>query len=246
MKRVVVNKNREDIHVDDKINRVRLIRYLRDTQDELGISDRDLSARVGHGPNWSASLYRQNSWRMATLQELVRAFGLTLHLEVNSKVPPIPAEGPTFSELYAANPNPARREEAARIDLMVLFGRLRKALDLSAAEVGRRMGVEGGKVTEWETGETPYFLVVTAQRYFRALGAELTFVLEDENGKRFAAPPTMTDTIVAASWEAERCAETVKVVRSDTLVKVWNSRNPRHVATFPVEVWDAWVAGRNI
>lgn len=178
-KRII--RNMDDIHPADYNNREALRRWLVAEKHRQCTNDRLVSERVGHQSSWSHGIVNGTSWRAASIQKMVRALGYRLTFNVD------PGEGvilpdadpiwqATFNT-YQNSENLDRREEADRIALSLLVGRLRAARGLTAREVGLRLNCEGKTVLAFEAGEKPGYLMVTAQRFFRALDAELKFVI---------------------------------------------------------------------
>lgn len=229
-----INRNTDDLHLGDKLVRLRLRDWMRAQQREQGINDRLLAARVGHNSSWSHGILSTTSWRMATVQKMVRAlrFGLTFNVDTAGvKLPP--PEGALLSDIYANNPDPDKREEAGRIDLCGLGRRYREALGLSPAQLGHRLGQEGKSVIAFETGDKPYYLLVTAQRYFRALGGMLVPVLTTIDGEPMALPE--------GEWVSE-LLDTVAVTETRDRVLVWNTAKPEAVVSFSAMAWTRWMA----
>jgi hypothetical protein len=239
----MINRNISDLHTDDYLNRLRMQDWLREEQKRQGISDKELSSRVGHHSSWSHGVMESNMWRVATLQKAVRALGYELKFNVKIDVKPGPIEktpynpkGLSNAEKYANSPNLSHREEADRVDLTDLGRRLREASNLTPAMLGHRLRCDGSTVTAWESGEKPFYLLVTAQRFFRALGGELKMVItkiEDNGTQRiFEAPegrwPSATEDVV-------------NIVQLPQHTMIWNSNAPETVVSFPAAAWKAWL-----
>lgn len=238
MKTAKIDRNLKDLHVNDYLNRLRLRDWLEQERDRQGYNNRELAALVGHQTGWAYGLINGGGqWRVASLQKIIRALGYTLwfNVEASNIVIP-PPDGPKLSEIYANHPDMDQREEAARRDLSDLGRRYREALGLQSATLGKRLNQEGESVRTFESGDKPYYLLVTAQRYFRALGGELKLMLEkkEESGQQriFEAPegrwPSTTDNIINVVEAADR-------------TMIWNSEKPELVVSFPADAWRAWV-----
>lgn len=227
-----IDRNLGDLHLDDRLNRLRLLDWMRDEQKRQGVHDKALSARVGHNSSWSLGVLRSDTWRAATLQKVVRALGYRLTFNVDIDIVPVPATTPSMMSVYENHPNPERREEAARIDLCTLGARLREARGMDLMDVGHIVNQTGNQVRTFESGDKPYYMLVTAQRYFRALGGELRMVLIGDDGVPFEAPvgrwPDVADT-------------TVRVAEGDGRVLLWNAGSPGIVVSFTETAWRMWL-----
>lgn len=233
-----IDRNLGDLHLNDRLNRLRLRDWMREEQKRQGVHDKALSERVGHNSSWSLGILRSDTWRAATLQKIVRALGYRLTFNVDIDIVPVPATSPSMMSVYANHANPERREEADRIDLCTLGARLREARGMDATEVGRIVNQTGSQVRSFESGDKPYYMLVTAQRYFRAIGGELKLVLAAQLGSDggydvpFEAPegrwPDTADT-------------TVRVAEGDGRVLMWNAHTPGNVVSFPETAFRMWL-----
>lgn len=240
---MTIDRNINDLHIEDQLNRLRIQDWMIEEQKRQGILDRELAERVGHHSSWSSGIMKTSGWRVATLQKMIRALGYELTFNVKIDVDPVPIapspmnpEAITYAEKYANSPSVSNREEALRVDLCVLGERLRIASRLTPAMLGHRLNQEGKSVTAFESGEKPYYLLVTAQRYFRALGGELKLVIikKEENGQQriFEAPD--------GRWPSD-VQNIVNVVEAKDRTMVWSSSNPDNVISFPAAAWKAWL-----
>jgi hypothetical protein len=241
MTRIVVNRNKDDLHVEDKLNRLRLRRFLQQRQANLSLSDRDLSHAAGHGKDWASNIWRRDSWRCATMQHIARLLGYELTFNVAIEADVAPPAGATNYEIYQNNPDLSKRDEATRIDLALLGARCREAIGITPYQLGRRLNMDGSKVVTWESGDTPYYMLVTAQRYFRALGGTLIFVLVAEDGTTVTPPATDADNLITAHWQPAVSLEQVNIVESDDRTLVWNSAQPSNVVSFTAQAWKLWL-----
>lgn len=221
-----INRNDNDLHPEDYLNRLRLRDWLKAEMQRQGVGTRELAARVGHNSSWAHGVMQTVKWRGYNIQKMVRALGYRLIFEVDIDVEPAPTFLPSFSAMYANHPDLTQLDEAVRLDLGVLAGRLREALKLTPAAVGRRLRCEGGTVRAFEGGDRPQWLLVTAQRHIRALGGTLRLlILDPGTGEVFEAPK---DT-----WPSTGTTD-VNVVQSGDRVLVWNAKTPETVASFGV------------
>ena len=243
MTKKTINRNMDDLHVDDQLNRLRLQDWMREEQERQGILDRELAARVGHHSSWAHGTISTSTWRAATLQKMIRALGYRLTFNVKIDVKPEPIEktpynpeGLSNAEKYANSPKIDNREEADRVDLCDLGRRLREASKLTPAMLGHRLRQESKSVTAFESGEKPYYLLVTAQRYFRALGGELKLVIvkQEDNGQQrvFEAPEGRWPSVMG---------DVVNVAELPDRTMIWNSNSPHIVVSFPAAAWKAWL-----
>lgn len=227
-----IDRNLGDLHLNDRLNRMRLLDWMREEQKRQGVHDKALSERVGHNSSWSLGVLRSDTWRAATLQKIVRALGYRLTFNVDIDIVPVPATTPSMSSVYENHANPERREEAARIDLCTLGARLREARGLDSNEVGRIVNQTGAQVRTFESGDKPFYMLVTAQRYFRAIGGELKLGLVGDDGVPFEAPvgrwPDTADT-------------TVRIAEGDGRVLLWNAGSPGNVVSFTETAWRMWL-----
>lgn len=230
-----INRNVDDLHPDDLLNRLRLRDWMEAERDRQGIGNRELAARMGRNTGWAYGIINGGGmWRAASMQRIVRALGYTLHFNVaasNIIIPP--RDTPSLTDIYAGNSDPERREEAARMDLGDLGRRYREARKLSSSALGRLLNQEGESVRAFESGDKPYYLCVTAQRYFRALGGELRFSIEAADGTFFLAPE--------GRWPSVDGSE-VNIVEMEDRTLVWNTKAPETVVSFPRSSWKEWVS----
>lgn len=239
MTRVIVNRNRDDIDVRDRINRIRLRRLLQHVQDMKGYSDEEVSTMAGYGEKWLSSLWARKSWRLASVQHVARTLGYRLGFHVDIELP-VGADL-TVDDIQSLYVEPADIDSAARIELSALGARVREALGVTPVELGKRLHMEGNKIVTWESGEKPYYLLVTAQRYFRALGGELQFHLVDNDGNKLhPEADEESETIINNTWKGT--GEEVRLNAFAGHVFLWNSITPSNVVSFPVHVWQRFVA----
>lgn len=229
---VKIDRNMTDLHPDDRLNRRRLQDWMREERDRQGLTDKTVSERVGHNSNWCHDVLKSDTWRVSTLQKMMRALGFRLMFNVDIDIVPVPSEAPSMMSVYENHPNPERREEALRIDLGSLAGRLREARGVEPAFLGRALGQNGSQVRTFEAGDKPGFLLLTAQRHFRALGGELKLLLVGEDGVPFEAPE--------GRWP-KGSEMTVRVAEGEGRVLLWNANVPGNVVSFPEAAWRMWL-----
>lgn len=233
-----IDRNTSDLHVNDKLIRLRMHDWLVAERDRQGLGNRELSQRVGHHTSWAHCFLKSTMWRTATLQKIVRGLGYTLTFEVDTfgqlVIPP--PNGPQLRDVYASHPDMEQREEAARVDLGDIGRRYRVGLGWTQGKLARLLNQETKTVEAFESGATPQFLLVTAQRFFRALGGELKLVLVPADGDPFEPPSEF--------WDATAMAE-VQVAEFDGRVLVWNANAPHVTTSFPVDAWRGWLRRQN-
>lgn len=231
-----INRNINDLHPEDQLNRLRLRDWMIEEQKRQGVSDKELSARVGHLSSWAHCVMKSSMWRAATLQKMVRALGYRLTFNVKVDGVAVPAAEITLADAYANNPNIDRYEEAVRRDLCDLGRRYREASKVTALDLGRRLNSEAKTVLAFESGDSPFYLLVTAQRFFRALGGELVPVMvkEEESGQQrvFPAPEGRWPSAISGL---------VNVIELPTQTMIWNTNAPEIVVAFPAAAWKAWL-----
>lgn len=189
--RVVVNNTWTDLHPDDHTTRTGLRDRLRAHTRQRGIAEKQLATAAGHRPGWAQSIWAQDSWRLSSIQTMCRVLGYHLDIRPGRELPAHvkPADETFWLGIAAVyNDTPADRDMVYRMRLADTAARLRAALGLSTDYLGGLLGQQAQKVAEWETGEKPDYLFITAQRHFRALGYPLSFTLLDANGELVPEP----------------------------------------------------------
>ena len=231
-----INRNVSDLHPEDQLIRFRFQDWLVAEQERQNIADKELAAKVGHHSSWAHGVMSSTSWRVATMQRMAYALGYQLAFNVKADNVVIPPAEIKLADAYAGNPKVERHEEAIRRDLCDLGRRYREAMNMTPAMLGHRLRAEGKTVTSFETGDKPYYLLVTAQRFFRALGGELRLVLvkQEPNGQQrvFEAPE--------GRWPSAT-QDVVNIVQLPQHTMIWNSNAPETVVSFPAAAWKAWL-----
>lgn len=188
--------NMADMDVADSAIRLGLGEAMERLRAEGGITRAALSIACGHRNNWFNGLYRTSNWRLGTLQKVFRILGYRLRWVVRGAVVPVPADEPdaAFQDLMMAM-GIDFLEEAERVELQDLLRRYREGAGVSRSEFSARVMTAPSNLKSWEEGEEPQFLVLTAQRFFRALGCELRFLLEDSGGVVREIPAVHVDSV---------------------------------------------------
>lgn len=188
--------NMADIDVADAAIRLGLGAAMERLRAESGMTGSALSIACGHRNNWFNGLYRTSNWRLGTLQKVFRILGYRLRWVVRGAVIPVPLDeaDAAYGDLVMSM-GIDFLEEAERIELQDALRRYREGAGVSRSEFAARVMTAPSNMKSWEEGEEPQFLVLTAQRFFRALGCELRFLLEDSSGVVREIPAVHIDTV---------------------------------------------------
>jgi len=237
----------EDIHIDDLIARVRMKSFFRSEQKRRLEYDRDVAARVGRGGNWVHSTWRNEYSLLGTMQLMAYAFDYELRFEpkmthdVWLKVDK--TQFWQISAVLAANPDVEKRNEAARMDLCVMAGQIRKAAGIEDLALAKRLNTDRSKLLDWEEGNRPNYTVTQVQRHFRMLGAPLTLSVSPlGDGPDFEFPACKEEGPLAAAWLMRNDVNMVEVGGD---MVIFNALRPAEVVRFPIAVWNEWVARAN-
>lgn len=243
MKATAINTNLDDLHPDDRAARVWISNNLLAARVRQGLLNRDVAARVGRTDGWAHKFFATLNWRLETAQTMARALGYRLTFTVVWPDGQLTAHVAARSEAWEAawsrftrSPNPERREEAERVDLCDFARRVREAQGLGATALGHRLNMSGFSVKAWESGERPGYLLVTAQRFFRALGGQLVPVLGSDEipDGLIVGPMTFASPDPATGGR-------VMIVENSDRTLVWNTDEPATVVSFPAATWNAWI-----
>lgn len=226
MQRSPMSMNLIDLHPDDLAARTWLRDHLLAERDRRGIVNRQIAAAVGHKDGWAYNIFATVSWKLETIQMMCRAMGYELRLELcgmtiaGTREP----EWEAAYNRYMASDNPLRREEATRVDLGDMVRRVREASGLSRIDLGKLLNQEAKSVRDFEHGERPGYMLVSLQRYFRAMNMKLRPVLYTDDKLDFAARfewPGVADEL-----------ERAMVHETGGRILVWNTANPAAVVSF--------------
>lgn len=160
-----------DLHPDDPEIRLSLRDMLVDTRRAHGMSQRDLGLRLGKAATTITLMEANPMWRISTVQHWAAALGQRLVLHPDCL--------PPDEEVYLLRP--ADPESALAFDRRMFVLALRDArrwMGITQRRLGERLGISENGVAEIEKGHD--VLLVTAQRYCRAVGASLLVELEEE------------------------------------------------------------------
>lgn len=174
-----------DLHPDDAAARNNLRQTLVNYREQQGITQRTLAARLNVSPSAVNKMEQHSMWRLLNLQRWVTALDLELLLiPIGLPIPPDDVQA-----LAAIRPtSPHLRHEFARAAILADLVAARYALGLTQDDIGQRLGRKGRAVAEVERQHWDV-MVVTLQRYCRALGGHLQFDLEPVNDTNTA--PTL-------------------------------------------------------
>lgn len=252
IKRTKFTINTDDLHVDDLIVRTRIKSFFRNEQKRRLEYDKDVAKRVDRGSNWLHSTWRNEHWLLETIQLVARAFDYTLGVEPmmdHGAWLNLDKEGMwRLSDLYANHPSAVQREEALRMDLCNLAGKIREARGIAPVDFAQKLGTDTSKLLDWEEGNRPHYTMTSVQRHFRMLGAPLRFYLTGDlvasvdgaDAKLgFEFPPCKEEGPVAAAWLMRN---EVNIVETGDEVMIFNSLRPDEVVRFPAAAWRDWVS----
>lgn len=231
-----ITRNMDDLHLADKMNREWLRTWMAAEQKRQALPDKMISERVGHQGSWASGLTSGTMWRASSVQKFIRGVGreLVFKVDIGWEPQPLPEGTVTLSEVYQNHPDMEQREEAARRDLCQLGARLREAAGLTTIELGKKLNIDPSSVRAFESGDKPFYLLVTAQRYFRGLGGELNFVIKDPTGQAISYVSPGDKAVAAALKE-------VNVSTTGGRVMIWNKENPSVAVSFSAEGWKTWL-----
>jgi Helix-turn-helix. len=159
----------EDLHPDDTAMRVMLRDLIVYTRQRAKLSQRKLAPRVGIGQSALAQVERSLSWRVSTLQRVVRGLDRRLLLRPLG-LPEPPAEVLALAAMRPADPVRADAWDVAAV--VAEMTAARKALRVTQESVGEVLGCGPRAVGAVEMCESDV-LLGTLQRYCRALGGAL-------------------------------------------------------------------------
>lgn len=164
-----------DLHPDDLGVRENLRDMLEQVREEIGISHRELGERTGQKPATAWKMARSVNWQFSTTQRW--AAGLELRLVVYPECSPLDEYVNLLrpQDLLAG----LAFDRAAFKEVVVDARHIR---GMNQQQLADALGVSGNAVGHFEKEQDP--LMVSMQRYCRALGTVLVVELED-------LPPTL-------------------------------------------------------
>lgn len=158
-----------DLHPDDLAQRESLRDLLVDVRHIRGLSQRDFAALLGKGSSTVALMERDLHWRLSTLQRWSLALGLRL------LVHPAILQNDDVYLLRPADPDAAMAfDRRAAIESLT---EARRAARVTQRRIADRLGITEPGVAAIEKEND--VLLVTAQRYCRALNSWLHIDLEE-------------------------------------------------------------------
>lgn len=242
--RRVVNNTWIDLHPDDLANRVALRDYLYASSVGQGLSEPELSKAAGYQTGWAKGVWSQSSWRLSTVQLLVRTLGYQLDLDVSTVGVRLAPQDPAIAGLRSMFRAGTRDgDEVDRRWLADLGRRLRVGLGVERAELGHALKMSGTRVRDWEEGDGPDYLLLTAQRYFRALGRPLYPLLRLHSGT-LVVPIGMR--MGGSQGLSGAGANDVQVEEGPVVTRLWNRAYPSTMVEFPTAVWKQWLARQTV
>ncbi|MEU5946282.1 hypothetical protein ABZ793_12060 [Micromonospora sp. NPDC047465] len=159
-------------HPGDAAARNALARRLRGIRETAGISQWALADALDITGSGTSDLEHRRNWKVATVQAWTRALGFRLDMSIDGLT--VPDDGDALAALYAAQqPTSAAAED--RLDLRTIvnnLARIRRAQDVTLAELGARLGCSESAACRRET-HPDRLMLPTLQAHVRALGGVL-------------------------------------------------------------------------
>lgn len=161
-------------HPSDARNREDLLAALKSARLRHGFNYVQLGRRNGRGDKWVGDLENRSDslhWRFDNVWEWGRAVGVDIFLEI---------EGITPLSLRKIGPLARLAINDSMfggVGLLEYLRNLRIEMGIEQVEMGRRMGVNHGSVWDIEESDNPK--ISSLQRYVRAMGGSLKFVLRE-------------------------------------------------------------------
>lgn len=234
----MIHYNWADLHPADLQNRVAFRDQLKHLFAADSRTERQICEAAGFKEGWARSILSTTSWRVASLQKLARVLGLEFCFGFDDAGLTMPAEDPHLATLRAAYPaGDVRGDEVARLSQIDWARRTREACGVGLPHLAAALNMGVTRLREWEMGERTDFLVLTYQRYMRALGRPVTLRLRPENGDPLPAVGQRT----SESPEPSQAIEAVQVAEHPFGVFIWNTTQPDIFVTFSPDVWRRWL-----
>lgn len=161
-------------HPMDSYSREYMRSKLRQKRLVDGLTFLQLSRGAGRGDKWASSMEGRNSslhWKFDDLWLWGRTLGLDIFLEIDGIAP-----------LSLLKIGPLARMAIndsifGGVGLLEYLKTLRIEMGIEQVEMGRRLGVNHGSIWDLEESDNPK--VSSLQRYVRAMGGSLKFVVRD-------------------------------------------------------------------
>lgn len=241
MKRSVHNYTWADLHPDDGDARVELRRFLRTAAGRQGYTEATLSIAAGRRPGWAKSVWATSSWRLATIQHLSSVLGYQMGFHAAGRygegMELEPIRFQVLRKAYAKGSADAHTVQ--RMWLADYGRRLREARDVSPHVLAARLSMTPARLLDWEECDKDDYMLLTAQRYFRALGNPLRLMLSHEDGSA-----THIRTPYDPTLATDGSAGAVNIREKADGTYVWHRDDPEHVIRFTPGEWRQWLDSR--
>jgi DNA-binding XRE family transcriptional regulator len=170
--------------LEDQRNREDLAAALKSARLRHGFTYVALGNRNGHGTRWVADLENRSDslhWRFDNVWAWGRAVGVDVGLEIEGIAP-----------LSLLKIGPLARMSIndtifGGVGLLEYLKTLRAEMGIEQREMARRLGVNHGSIWDVEESDNPK--ISSLQRYVRAMGGSLKFVLRVREPYEKVAPP---------------------------------------------------------
>ncbi|MEU7972190.1 helix-turn-helix transcriptional regulator [Micromonospora sp. NPDC049089] len=165
-----------DLHPDDLAARLSLRALLVERRHERGLSQARLAKAMGLSQTAIAHVEKGTNWHLLVLQRYAHA----VNLRIVAYPDALPGVGtihdPTADVFRPSDPERAHRWDQA--NLIGNLGAARRAVGLTQAVVAERLDLTERAVSNYEHTKTGVVLI-SPQRYCRALGGALAIEVED-------------------------------------------------------------------
>lgn len=167
-----------DLHPDDLATRENLRDILRQTREDAGLSQRAFGELMGVGPTTVWHMEANTNWQLSTVQRWAYHLGLWLVL--------YPDFLPIQENMNLMRPQDPKAAMAfdrdALKDAMI---EARRARRFTQERIGEKLGISENGVGAMEKEKDN--LLISVQRYLRAIDSSLVVELEDWPGEAMAA-----------------------------------------------------------
>lgn len=164
-----------DLHPDDLASRIALRDLLIERRHEVGLSQSRLARRIGLSQSAVGKAETGTNWHLLVLQRIARSIDARIVLYPDN----LPGVGKVHDDTTAVfrPTDPQRADLWDQANLLANLVAARQALGLTQAQMGERLGSSESAVGNYERTKTGLMLI-SPQRYCRALGGELAMELE--------------------------------------------------------------------
>ena len=166
-----------DLHPGDLDARINLRDMLIERRVELGHSQASLAQHIGVTQSNIARIETGTNWHIVKLQRIARGLNTRILLYPDG-VPGGPYDDPTADAFRPTNPQ--RADHWDQRTLLANLAAARQAVGLTQRQVGDVLGSSESAVGNYERTKTGLMLI-SPQRYCRAIGGELAMELMDLN-----------------------------------------------------------------